>query len=387
MKRFSSEQRYSAYYAVLFGSIGAMMPFAALWMNHLGIEPAMIGLIVAAPSVAMLFTTVALGRWADSLADRRLAIIVGNWVILCAHLVLFVFASQWVVMLVWLVAGICMYAKVPITDAAALSLARRNGSDFARVRMFGSIGFMLALTLAGYIYEFYGVGVFITVALVANLSRLMVAYALPKNQRVQAKSADDTPANSPSDTGLYKKAILLTLVGGALINASHSVINTYAILLWTQQGISESTASQAIALGVAVEVALMWWFRSLTRNVSARACLLVAAACGLLRWSLLADQTSVAVIFAAQALHGITFGVSFLACASFISRRVPEESAARGQSLLATITTGCMAVATFSCGQLFDSLGSSLYWGMAGLCLLATAAVAASYRFPLSDSK
>lgn len=361
-----------------------MMPFAALWMSHIGIQPAMIGVIVAAPSLAMLVTTMALGRWADRLPDRRLAIIVGNWCILAVHLALYVSTGEWIVLLVWLVSGVVMAAKMPITDAAALILTRQRGSDYARVRMFGSIGFVAILILAGYAYEHWGVGIFVTGLLIANIMRLFASYILPRMPRV-ASSGLPHECTGTSEGSLFKPAILVTLFGGALINASHAMVYTYGILLWTQHGMSESVASMAIGIGVVVEVALMWWFKSLTHNISARVCLLVAAMCGLIRWSLLAAEPSPVLVFFAQSLHGISFGVTFLACASFISRRVPENAAARGQSLLATLTTGCMAGATFVCGQLFEQWGSSLYWMMGGMCLVAIGCVVASYRFGISE--
>ena len=403
MKQATDEQRFSVYYAVLFGSIGAMFPFAALWMNQAGIEPAMIGVIVAGPSVAMLLTTITLGRLADNLPERRQAIIAANWIILLVHLTLFLTTEEWVVLLVWLLAGIAMYAKVPITDAAALGLARRNGSDFARVRMFGSIGFVLMLSVAGFAYERWGIGTFVMGLFIANVARLLAAYYLPlmstnrrptnNNNSATAHSHETSTANTTTakasgpkavasaSQSLYQPGILLTLIGGALINASHAMVNTYGILLWTEQGLSESVASLAIGIGVIVEVALMWWFRSLTQHVSARTCLLVAAACGMLRWSLLASFASLPVIFAAQALHGVTFGVTYLACVNFIARRVSEQAGARGQSLLATLTTACMAMATFTCGQLFDNHGSTIYWLMGSVCALAMLCIFVSYRF------
>lgn len=380
----SAGQRLSVYYALLFGGIGAASPFAALWMDHAGIEVSMIGVIVAAPSMAMLLTTLALGRWADGLNDRRQAIIVGNWIILIVQLILFFTVDQWIVLLVWLVMGIVMYAKLPITDASALSLTNRIGSDYARIRVFGSLGFVLMLTLAGYLYEQLGIGVFIIVMLILNALRLVAAYQLPSLPRDQTPSkVGDLSITAPADSSLYRPGILLTLLSAAIINASHAMVNTYGILLWTQQGLSESLASQAVGLGVVVEIALMWWFKSLTRNVSARACLMVAATCGILRWSILASEPSLLMIFAAQALHGLTFGVMFLASASFISRRVPDASAARGQSLLAIMTTACMATATFGSGQLFEAWAGSLYWIMALMCGLSILCIAGSYRFKL----
>lgn len=389
----TAEQRFSIYYAALFGSIGAVAPFAAVWMDHVGISASMIGLIVAAPSVAMLLTTFAIGRWADGLTDRRQAIVVGNWVILLAQLVLFMYTDARWVLYVWLVSGVAMHAMIPITDAAALSVTRRNGSDYARVRMFGSIGFVITLTLAGSVYDSFSIGIFVFILLAVNALRLLSAWYLPVISRASVDKLATPKVTNTKDTQnsgfnpLHQPGILLTLLGGALINASHALVNTYGILLWTQQGLSELVASLAVGIGVVVEVGLMWWFRSLTGKLSARACLLLAAACGLVRWVLLASEPSIVMLFAAQMLHGVTFGIAFLSCASFIARRVPEGSAARGQSLLAIMTTACMAIATYFSGQLFDEWAAKLYWIMGGLCVLAMFAIAGSYRFQFTDDQ
>lgn len=342
----------------------------------------MIGIIVAAPSIVMLLTTIKIGRWADSLRDRRLAIVAGNWVILLVNLVLFFYTNSWIVLFVWTIAGIAMYAKIPITDAAALSLTQRRGTDFARVRVFGSIGFIVAITLAGYTYEHIGIGSFLLVLLFGNIVRLLISYQLPVITRVPT---EPVPSTNTKHESLYQAGILLTLAGAALINASHAMVNTFGILYWTRQGLSESMASMAIGIGVTAEVFLMWRFKSLTRRVSARACLLFAAACAVIRWSVLASDPSVSVLFLVQILHGVTFGLMYLATANFIARRVPESAAARGQSLTATMTTGCMAAANFSAGWLFEFWAGDVYWLMVAMCFAAVVALSLSYRFGFKE--
>ena len=427
-----SEKRFSVYYAALFGSIGAISPFFALWLDHGGISASMIGLIVATPSVAMLFTTIALGRWADRLRDRRTAVVVANWVIFFAHVPLIFSTSPWLLLALWCVSGIAMHAMVPATDAAALSLTARQGSDFARIRVYGSIGFIAALTLAGMLYERQGIAMFIVLLVLGNLSRLVFAYRLPviptaqsaqsmnpasvssatpatpatsatsvalaanlagedkqappvslKTESYRAGRGGDAPPDSDQRDPLYRPAIVLTLIGAALINASHAVFNTFGILLWTQQGLSETVSSLAVSAGVVAEVILMWRFKSLTQDISARALLIFAALCGVVRWSVLAIEPSLPLLIAVQLLHGVTFGMMYLAGASFISRRVPESDAARGQAMLATLTTACMASAMFISGVLFDQWGGALYWGMTLCCCSALLVLVGSYRFML----
>ena len=86
-----------------------------------------------------------------------------------------------------------------------------------------------------------------------------------------------------------------------------------------------------------------------------------------------------------QILHGMTCGLMYLATANFIARRVPESAAARGQSLTAILTTGCMAAANFIAGWLFDFWAGDVYWLMVVMCFAAIVALLMSYRFGLVE--
>ncbi|MEM7256451.1 MAG: MFS transporter [Pseudomonadota bacterium] len=379
MLNLNAEWRFSIYYAALFASIGSVGPFFAVWLDSLGIEAGTIGVIAAAPSIVMVFTTVAIGRWADGLKEKRTAIILCNVLITLAQLVLFWPVHPWLILISWTISGVLMFAKVPVTDAAALSVTSRRNTDFARVRVYGSIGFVVAISASGYLYDVVGIAMFIPVLFAGNVLRLWLSAMLPREQTDHADVQHGALVDSKA---VYQKAVLLSIVGAALIQSSHAVVYTFGILLWNQQGYSETTGSLLIAIGVVAEVLLMWRFESLTRKLSARGCLIIAATLGVFRWAVLATSPSLPVIYLAQLLHGATFGLTYLATALFIARRVGEANAARGQGLSATVTTAFLAVATYSAGQMFDTLGMLLYWVMAGICALAMVLLVLSFRTP-----
>ena len=264
-----------------------------------------------------------------------------------------------------------------------MSVTKQRNTDFARVRVFGSIGFAVALAVSGYVYDFIGMIAFVPILFLGNLLRLWLSIKLPKTEKRPVTSPDERLQDSSS--GLYQMGVLVTIVGSSFIQASHAVVYTFGILLWTQQGISEATGSLLIATGVVAEVVLMWKFKVVTRFLSARGCLIFAAVCGVLRWAVLATSPSLLITFIAQALHSITFGLTYLATATFISRRVGDADAARGQSLSATVMTALMAVAMYVSGHYFDALGMNLYWIMAGLCALAAILILLSYKTSLID--
>ncbi|MEE9321595.1 MAG: MFS transporter [Granulosicoccus sp.] len=380
------EQRLALYYAVLFATIGSVGPFFALWLNHKGIDAAMIGVIAAAPSVAMVMTTMHIGAWADRLADWRTAVLLSNWSIFLINCLLLVSNNAWFILVIWTLGGVLMMAKIPIMDAASLSLTNRRGTDYARVRVFGSVGFVLAVVTAGALFDRMGIQAFIWVLLVGCVARILASHALPQ-LRISDPVAETPTDSTTNDAGnsLFQPAILLTIAGSALINASHAFFYTFGMLQWSANGLSEFMSSLLWGSGVVAEIVLMWLFASVSKRVSARACLIIAGGAGILRWSITAQQPDLAWLFFSQLLHAATFGLLFLATANFISRRVSDSNAARGQAFSATLTTSCMAIATLLSGLFYESWGVAVYRAMAVLCLVGVLLVAASYRAGFVD--
>jgi len=392
----SPERRVALYYACSFAAIGSIAPFLVLWLDARAVSPGMIGIIVAAPSLVMILTTVAIGRLLDMLGDRRRGLVILNVSVLGLHVLMLVADTTASILVLWTLAGLLMHALMPATDALALGVARRQGTDWARLRLFGSVGFVIAIMLAGLLYEHLGIRAFLAVLIGGSVLRLVTARGLPvvpneaeipldalqqpTSGAGQAAAAPSSVAPSPAATSLYRPEILLTLGGAALINASHAFFYTFGLLVWTQAGIGETLGSVLWSVGVIAEIALMWAFASIGSRYSARACLMVAGAAGVVRWAVTATTTALPLLIAAQCLHALTFGLMYVATATFISRHVAEVDAARGHSLGATFGAGAMAVATALSGVLFESVGTAGYVAMGLACLIGTGLVLASYR-------
>jgi len=305
-----------------------------------------------------------------------------------------------------------MIASAPITDAASLDMTQRHGSDFARIRAMGSVGFVVGILLSGWIFDTFGMQWFLWVLLTVAVLRVLAALALPKfKARHSAPSlARDSSldrhliSNTDTDTNekhkhlwfenvfsgmeLFKQpGIFVVILGAALINASHSFQNIYSVLHWAEHGISTTWASLLWAIGVVAEVALMWKFKSLAKRVSARHCLLFACVTCAVRWFFTGLNPSLNALIFLQALHGITFGLTFLATVNFIARRVSSDHAAQAQSVLTTLTTLLMAMGTWMSGHFYSSLGGYSYWVMTVLALIGGGLVLISYRTTLEDSQ
>ena len=401
----TEETRVSTYYGVFFLTIGAVMPFIAIWLDSLGISTNMSGVILAAPPLAIVFFNIIIGSWADRLSDWRSAIIGCNALVLLLCMGLIFWQNQWAILVIWALSGLFMMSSAPIADAATLNMTARRGSDYARIRALGSVGFIFGILFAGQLFDAFGMRWFVGVLVVCAVARVVAAVFLPnfrdpnllseqaqtKNENVQSASA--TPQNKlPLFSGLMsgmalfrQPGIFSVILGASLINASHSFNNIYSVFHWTQHGISTFLASLLWAVGVIAEVFLMWGFAQFSKRISARHCLLAASAACTLRWFFTGTNPGLAPLLFLQGLHAITFGLTFLASVNFIAKRVDAQHAAQAQSVLATLTILLMAIGTWLSGQFYDALGGYSYWAMAVIAVMGGLCILNSYRTQLED--
>lgn len=399
---------------MFFGGIGSVLPFVALWLDSLGVSGAQSGALLATPPLLVVVFNTLIGRWADHLSDWRKAILICNGLVLALSVGLLFSQQYYVVFVLWALSGLFLMASNPIIDAAALQLTLSRGSDYAKVRSFGSIGFVVGIVAAGKFFETVGLTGFVWVVVTAALLRILAAYQLPQFKRsdsippavvnepilpIRNELSHPTPidASVPSPkvewfSGLkagfevFKQpGIFTVIVGAALLNASHSFYNIYSVLHWTQIGISATAASLLWSIGVIAEVLLMWAFAGISKRVSARHCLLFAGVICVVRWLATGLDPSLGLLVFLQLLHAITFGLTFLAGVNFIARRVEVNHAAQAQSVLATLVTLNMAIGTAVSGYFYDALAGRGYWLMSVVAIVGVGCVMLSYRTALND--
>jgi len=401
----SEETRVSTYYGVFFLTIGAVMPFVAIWLDSLGISTNMSGVILAAPPLTIVLFNIVIGSWADRLSDWRSAIIGCNVLVLLLCTGLLFWENPWAILVIWALSGLFMMSSAPIADAATLNMTARRGSDYARIRAFGSIGFIIGILFAGQLFDSFGMRWFVAVLMVCAIARVVAALTLPIFRESDSISDEAVTKNDeallaseniqrtlPLFSGLVsgmtlfrQPGIFSVILGASLINASHSFNNIYSVFHWTQLGISTFLASFLWAIGVVAEVFLMWSFARFSKRISARHCLLAASAACALRWFFTGTNPGLGPLMFLQGLHAITYGLTFLASVNFIAKRVDTRHAAQAQSVLATLSILLMAIGTWLSGQFYSALGGYSYWAMAVMAVFGGLCVVNSYRTQLED--
>ena len=375
---------FSAFTAAYCAHNGFFSPFLPLWLKDLGLSIVVISVLTSLQAATRMFAPYAWGALSDRTGERVRLLRLGGLLALAVSAGLF---FQWGVW--WLGAVLLlMFAQtsgmMPMTEAAVAHLVSSGGAfdskRYGRVRLWGSMGFMLAVLGAGAWFEHFGMAIFPVVASLSLLAVVLTAYWLP----------DAKEAPHPREAGaLSVRHVLLQANVRWLFCSiffhvlSHMGIYTFFSLYLDSLGYSKTMIGLLWAVSVTVEIA---WFFTQSRwlpLMSLTAWLVVCSGVMALRMSVTAAAASVVwLLVIAQATHALTFAAHHSACIALLSHHFPGRLRGRGQALYSVIGYGIPGViGSLLGGQLSAHLGlASVFWATAVTSLLAMGCSAMVWR-------
>src|SRR5690606_5123904 len=170
--RFTTpEMRTGFYYAAMYLPAGVSTLLLPIWLDSRGIGEEEIGIINAVPILIMIVVTLFVVRVADPAQDWRTVIVAGSLMSGVVSLGIVFIDELWGVLLFNTLVVIPIMAIEPVIDAAAIRMTRRRGSDFATVRIWGTFGYIGMTAMAGLLFGWLGIGVFVPLFVAACLMR------------------------------------------------------------------------------------------------------------------------------------------------------------------------------------------------------------------------
>ena len=371
------ELRLALIFAALYVPIGVNVPYFPLWLEALGFSAERISVILAVPMFLRVITTPLISAYADRARDRVdvLLVLVGlSVVIACGYFLEPVYA---VVLAVSLAFSIVWAPQAPLADSLALSGVRRFGSNYTRMRIWGSITFLLANLGGGFILSKAGAQA--VPALIAGTLALAFLVVLIAPRLGKPRRASPLSMQALRSAMLFNRRFLLFMAGSGLIAGSHGLMYGFASIYWKSIGIGDSVIGLLWGFGVVAEVGIFAIYNSAFRRLSATSVMLIAGLAAIVRWIayplVWPAGLGLAGLFAVQGLHCLSMGLSLIAVQKEIAETVPEEQtgAAQGAAYFANGT--CMAVVTLLSGPLYARLGPWSFEAMIVVAALGTALI------------
>ncbi|MCK6406411.1 MAG: MFS transporter [Rhodocyclaceae bacterium] len=359
--------RLSGYYFFYFAFIGAFSPYFGLYLQSRGFSAWDIGLLMSQMQLMRLFGPYLWGALADR-AARRVPIVRLAAAMSVIGFAAFFFADGFVALLVAMALMAFFWsAALPLVETITFDHLREESARYSRIRLWGSVGFIVAVMGTGALLDSLPLAALLWVCLALLAGILAYALAMP-----------EAPVHAASGTSVAVGEILRQPRVRALLAAcfamsvAHGALYVFYSIHLAANGYGKTLIGAMWSLGVLVEVVFFAFMSRLMRRYSLRAILLASFAAAVARFVMIGwGVESFAIIFVAQLLHGLTFGTYHAAAIAAVNRWFPGRCQARGQALYSSISFGAGGLlgALFS-GWSWDALGAALTYSVSSACAL-----------------
>ena len=151
---------FAAVSASYFAHIGFFNPYLPLWLKELGFGLVAISILTSIQAATRLFAPYGWGWLSDHTGERVKLLRYGASMALICACVLFMELGPIGLGLVFLVMFAHTSSMMPMSEAAMAHLVSQGGAfdakRYGRVRLFGSIGFLVTVFMAGAWFEHFG---------------------------------------------------------------------------------------------------------------------------------------------------------------------------------------------------------------------------------------
>lgn len=378
--------RFAIHYFALFILTGVITPYFQLFLKARGYSPAQVGYLQGLMSLTGVLGPMGLGYLADRMGARR-GMLIGCLVSL-AVVIWPLCATGSFVAAVLLVAAFGLFSRtlIPLTDALAASELADPAHQYGRVRVWGSIGFVVTLftiRLAGLVDEKSASSI-VSALLLSCIPMAITSMMLPDHHRRRLPQAKPQGA-AARRAGLDRVFGVFLLVAAANQFGMSAHYNFFAIYL--HDVLKMDQAAWVFAVGSACEIPMIFFAGRIIRRVGIAGMLAASLAAVSLRLGLYALVPNLAVVLAAQILHAAAFGMFHPASIEFIRRRVPAEGRGLAMGLYMALAIGVpsWAGATLG-GTIIERWGYAWLYGSYALAPLAGLVIVAVMRSRLSST-
>ncbi|HVE84834.1 MAG TPA: MFS transporter [Myxococcales bacterium] len=367
----------TGYYLVHFSSVGVTLPFLPAYFRSLHLSGTQIGVLLAMSPLLALLAPPLWGHLADRTGrpDRVLsAVALGACLGFAPVLWLQGFGP--------LVAAYVVYSFfassiTTVIDSLTLRRVEVAGGSYSRIRLFGSVGFVISSTAFGVLVSQVDVRA-VWVALALMLSAFACSLA------IRTRTAPAPAAHPLAGLRLLRERDVALLLACTALHwiACAPFHGSFAIHV-TALGLPPRVVGLSAGLGVVAEIAVMFLYPRLFARVQPRHLISLSCAASAVRWLCVSLVDRGAPLVALQVIHGLTFGLFYIASVSYLARRAPPHLRASAQALYVAVTFGVGGLVGYTAGGAgYDALGGHRLFAAAAALELLPAALALLVRPP-----
>lgn len=326
----------SRFYFVYYFFVGAFVPYWGLYLQAEQFSAADIGILMSLFQISRIFAPNLWGWLADHTKRRVI------WIKLTAFLGLLGFmAVFWAHGFFWfffVMASLSLFTSstLPLSESLTLAhLATTNG-HYSRIRMWGSLGFIVAAVILGFLIDLYGVKSLLWFLLIVQIILFALTFKLP-----EATIAPHAHDHFSIWQIIKQPVVIALLLGCSLMVTAHGVLYNFYSIYLAEHGYSKGMIGLLWSLGVICEIVIFMLMPKIMARFSLKTILLTSLALAVLRFGMIGVAVdSLVFLLIAQSLHAATFGSFHAASIEVITQFFNGRHQAKGQAIYNSVAYG-----------------------------------------------
>ena len=372
--------RLAGFYFAYFGFVGAFAPYFSLYLQSLGMSAIEIGVLLSLMQLMRIFAPSFWAGRADRSGARagllRLALAAGT--VSCGGILLTQSFAGLFVTLALL--GFFTSAALPLFETLIFAHLRDDLGRYGLLRVWGSIGFIVAVLGVGALLDAWPVQVLRTLLLVPLVASFAFVATLP-DAHAEPRHGSDQPVW----TVLRRPEVALLFCACFMMAVAHGPLYTFFSIHLADAGYDKSVIGMLWALGVVAEIVVFMRMPMLLARYSTGKILVASFAFAVARFALIGWGVNwLPALVVAQVFHAATFGAYHAAALGLVNAWFPGGQRARGQALYASLSFGAGGmVGGMASGLAWETLGAAWTFNAASACAalgLILAAATATMR-------
>jgi PPP family 3-phenylpropionic acid transporter len=351
------------YYLVWFAGLGFVSPFLNLFFVHLGLNGTEIGWVSASVSVVTLiaapFCANRNDRWRNPRSVLQLLLFfAGLGYLWLSQQVLF-----WGIVLVSVLQAFVGAGVPALSDAFALRVTETSKAGYGSIRVYGSLGWMIFVLLAGWVVEHTELKSSLIGAACFTLLAAIVLFSIEGQNFASTKQEASAGVRNVIGKLLKNRPMLGVAFMIVLIGITGSGVYQFQGVFLGQLGASPTIIGIAGMAASVVELPFMLWSDSLTQKWGSYRLLQAAMLTFVIARGIIFVFPSIPLIIVAEAASGTAYSFLTVALVRFIAEQTDEHDTRTVLALYTVTLTSLIGIISGPViGFAFDKLGAlSLY--------------------------
>ncbi len=381
--------RFANFYFFYFCTVAIIVPYWSVYLQYLEFSPTEIGQLTA---ILVITKVVAPTIW-GAIVDRSNLVRGQSMSILhfatAGALLSYLFLywpdgriSFWWMATVLFVYSVFWNACIPQVEAATLNHLGGERFRYGVIRLWGSIGFIATVMGLGYLLDRYSPAIILHAGALTFLAVFVSSFLL--SSKVAGPRPDDTIVPLKK---LLNGRVLLVLILCTLMQTSHAPFYTFFTIYLESYDYSNAHIGWLWSVGVVFEILIFLAGYRLLRQYRLMNLLTFTMLAAAVRWTLLAAfPQSVAVVWFAQALHAVTYGLNHIVMMQLIDQFFQGRYQVRGQALYISVSFGIGgALGSVASGYIWSGFGANMVFYASAFLMLLASLIAMVFLVPREE--